>query len=348
MKHTPLHQSTNTLFWADHLRVFATISVILLHVSAPILYEFKKIPDNLWWVGNIYDGATRFCVPIFFMLTGALLFRKEYSLTTFLKKRCYRIIPPFLFWSCIYIAYDFPYHKLQWDFSSLILVFKTIFSNLLRGSEYHLWFVYVLIGIYLLIPILSKWIKNASKKEIQYFLVIWGITSLIDIPGVREYIRFVDLRNFSGFIGYTILGYYLSVYKISNKNIWYIFLAIGSAITIIGTYYLSEKNNSFTNYFYGYLTFDTILCATAIFILFKKAVITNPKYQKVIHSLSKKSYGIYLCHILILSLLSSFNIDWKICHPSISIPVVTILCFTISSLLIFFIGKIKNTTYITG
>ena len=95
----------NTIVWIDNLRILATISVIFLHVSSPLLYNFEGKEDLNWWTGNIYDGTVRFCVPVFVMLTGSLMLSKDYDLNDFLKIKLMRIIIPFLFWSVIYILY---------------------------------------------------------------------------------------------------------------------------------------------------------------------------------------------------------------------------------------------------
>ncbi|MBD2598484.1 acyltransferase family protein [Nostoc spongiaeforme FACHB-130] len=84
----------NRLIWADYVRVIANFFVIFLHSAAPLLYQFKKIPDSYWITGNIYDSGVRMCVPLFFMLSGYLLLEKQETLETFFKKRFKRIFIP--------------------------------------------------------------------------------------------------------------------------------------------------------------------------------------------------------------------------------------------------------------
>lgn len=74
------------LFWLDNIRAVSTIAVVILHVAAPILYKYGEITEENWNIGNFYDGMVRFCVPVFFMLSGALLLSKDYELSYFLKK----------------------------------------------------------------------------------------------------------------------------------------------------------------------------------------------------------------------------------------------------------------------
>ena len=133
--------------WLDTVRVFATFAVILLHVSAPILYKYGEVPNTIWNIGNFYDSIVRSSVPLFFMISGALLLRIDYSLFDFLKKRFVRIIPPFIFWSLVYIIVDT--FILGDQAYSIFEIFKLIAVNLIIGSKFHLWFIYTLLGIYL-------------------------------------------------------------------------------------------------------------------------------------------------------------------------------------------------------
>ena len=90
----------------NYIRAIATIAVIFLHVSSDVLYEFKSIPIRVWWIGNIYDSLVRVSVPLFFMISGALLLSKDYLINDFIGNRVKKIIPPFVFWSIVYIFYN--------------------------------------------------------------------------------------------------------------------------------------------------------------------------------------------------------------------------------------------------
>ena len=334
------------LIWLDNVRVLATIAVIILHVSAPILYGYGKISKESWFIANFYDGMVRFCVPVFFMLSGALLLSKDYELSYFLKKRFWRIIPPLIFWSLIYTFYDF---FLVGEKDVTILEFiNIIIRNVFKGSSYHLWFVYTLLGLYLFIPILRKWIKDSKNKDILYFLIIWLVTIIYSIPYFKRYLPEIPLSNFAGYIGYLVLGYYLINLTIKNKYIPIIFIIIGLSITIYGTYYLTYKNNEFSEYFYGYLTPNVILTSIGIFLLLKVFIIKSQRIKNVISFFSNQSFGIYLVHVLILRLLNIVEINWEFTSPIISIPLIALICFLLSSITIYLLRKIKYGNYISG
>jgi len=333
-------------FWLDNLRAIATISVICLHVSAPILYKFNEIPFSSWQIGNIYDSLVRFCVPIFFMVSGALLLNRDYDLEEFIVKRVIRIFPPFIFWSLIYILYNsFILGNESFEFIPFI---KNVVLQLLHGSEYHLWFVYALIGLYLLTPILRPWVKSATKVELRYFLIIWLITILYAIPALTNYLPTNSLQNFSGYIGYFVLGYYLSKHVTIDKYLLIFCFLTGVFFTVFLTYKASEAINYFEGFYYNYLTFNVVLCSISVFLFFKQVQFKSTLVQNGLSLVSKYSFGIYLSHVLVLNLLHKIGIFWDFTHPIISIPITVIVCLSISTLLVYLGNKVKYLNFYIG
>ena len=346
-----ISQHGNQFVWTNNLRVLATISVIFLHVSGQILIQYGTVTGFVWWVGNLYDGSVRFCVPVFVMLTGTLLLSKKYELSEFLRKRFLRIVLPFLFWSFVYILFTY-YVKLSpnQDMSPLETI-SWAFDLLRSGSSPHLWYIYMIIGIYLITPIISKWIQNSKENEILYFLIIWLFALIMNEPIFEKYITDVDVSYFSDFIGYLVLGYYLSVKtfkysKITINIIAILLIIIGVLITIAGTYYLTNRDGKFNQYFYGYMTLNTLMVSIGIFVVFKNSITT--KNLKVVDFISKYSYGIYLVHVLVLFYLSKIGIDFSLMNPIFSIPLVTLLCLSLSTLIIYAVNKLPYGNYISG
>jgi surface polysaccharide O-acyltransferase-like enzyme len=345
-------QQGNKLAWADNLRALATIGVIVIHVSGLILYQFNTISEAVWWTGNIYDSAVRFCVPIFLMLTGALLLPKHYELGDFLKKKLYRIIIPLAFWSFIYIGYFYYKNFIQGDKISLIESVRWILIQLKQGASYHMWYLYMIIGIYLFIPIIGKWVRNSTEKEIKYFLMIWLFTLLLRLPIISSFTPNIDLTYFTGYLGYLILGYYLTTKSFENlfatTIIACLLALLGVLITIFGTASLSGAEGQYVDTLYAYLSPNVLIVSIGIFVLFKTRNITNPMLIVIIHFISKYSYGIYLVHILVLLFLSNLGISWKLINPIIGIPVTTFLALSVSGIIIYTINKLPYGKYISG
>lgn len=335
-------QPQNQLLWADNLRAFATVCVIMLHVAAPILYKFGSVIDYVWWVGNIVDSTVRFCVPAFLMLSGALLLGKDYALGDFIKKRFIRILYPFLFWSIIYIASNLIYKFNSGANMSYAEIGKHVFMLLKKKPSYHLWFVYMILGIYLFMPIISKWIRNTDEKGILYFLGIWFATTIIGLPVVAQYMPEIDLKYFAGYMGFPILGYYLSTkqFSINIKPIAVLLFVFGVVVTAVGNYYLSNLQGRFNGTLYSYLKPNIVIASAAMFLLFKPIVVRNSILNHLIKIISTYSFGIYLAHVLVLTFLAEMKINWAFIDPVFGILFTTIVCLAISTVLVYLINKI--------
>ena len=340
--------------WIDSLRVSATLAVIFVHVNGDILYQYGSISNLDWWTGNVYGSCLRFCVPIFLMISGALILPKSYkSLGEYLKKRVLRILFPFLFWSIIYVARLIFIKLNQGEYMTFTENLKFICDKLFMSSaSVHLWYIYLIIGLYLFFPIIGKWINNSSKREIEYFIGIWFITLFLPIPLVKDFIPHIELSYFSGYIGFPILGYYLTKFnfEFNQKKLIYILLILtGFLITLFGTYFDSERRGHFELMaFYNYRSPNVALLSIGIFLLFKDFVQCSAKTSSVILFFSKYSYGTYLIHVLVLVILSKVGFTYSFIHPIIGMPVTSVLCLIISTIMIWGVNKLPFGKYISG
>ena len=164
--------------WLDWLRVVACFLVMLTHSTEPFYLggEGSLIlthSDAVW--ASIMDVLSRAAVVLFVMASSYLQFPLHYSTKEFFRKRAWRILPPFLIWTLVY--------ALVWG--EPVQNFKDLLWNFNYAAG-HLWFVYMLIGLYLLMPLLSPWAEKVSKKELQVYLGIWLFTTLL--PLIRDWL----------------------------------------------------------------------------------------------------------------------------------------------------------------
>jgi len=342
----------NKILWYDNLRVIATIGVIFIHVSSDYVPMSGKVSLYNFWVGNIFDSASRFSVPIFVMLSGALLLSKDYGIGAFLKKRLFRLLLPFLFWSLVYISRSIILRFQDGEKMPFIDIAREFFVQLRDGSSLHLWYIYMIIGLYLFIPIIGKWVRNATEKEILYFLAIWLCTLFLDQPIISKIKPEIDLTYFTGFLGYLILGHYLRIKSFANQKrtnvIAVVLIIAGLLSTVIGTYLILFCNNTYGSTFYECLSPNIFLYATGLFLLFKNKDTNNRFIVPIRNFICKYSYGIFLVHVLVLYLLDYFSITWDFINPVVGIPVTVFLCLIISSSIIYVINKLPFGKYISG
>jgi len=362
----------------DVLRAVATIAVVALHAAGPVLYRYGTIPDREWWSANLIDSAVRFSVPVFLMLTGALLLPRTESTGSFLKRRFSRLLGPFIFWSIIYLAIALYFQP----FSSINTSIELVMERLQKGASYHLWYVYMLIGIYLVIPILQRWVATATRRDQEYFIGLWLLALLVSKPFLTSYLPDFNLVYFSGYIGYVVLGHYLKQYffgslgstddgelqhkKTSGQHLQEsdaierrrkstIFAAVslvgaGFLITAIATAWISNKLGRFDQTFYEYLSFNVILMATGAFLLAGTLQKLPGWMVKPVNLLSRFSYGIYLSHVLVLKFADA--IQWEnqsaTLHPAISILLLTAVTVIIALGISMALNKLPFGKYISG
>lgn len=327
MENTPL----NRAIWAENLRAIATISVVLLHVAAP--YLLAEPSSNAWRMGNFFDSAVRFCVPIFVMLTGALMLDRDLPIGAFFAKRFRRVFVPFLAWSGIYIAY----HLWASGAASAPAAAELLAQKILRGADYHLWYIYMLLGLYLLLPLLSKAMRQFSEADLGYFLLIWAACLFVQ-PILERFHSPLDLRYFTGYAGYLVLGHFLKIKKHrlldSALTGWALWLA-GAAITFLGTEWLTARSGQFSKTLYDYLTHNVALQAVGVFLVLKNTVFQSNWLKKV----DADSYGIYLSHVLVLNILAPFAEPLAL-PTALLIPALALVCFGLSWALVWLLKKL--------
>ncbi|WP_413668270.1 acyltransferase [Mucilaginibacter sp. Mucisp86] len=342
------HQNIN---WINNLRLITMFAVVVLHTASPLLFRVKGVPINDWLAADIYNAVVRFSVPVFVMITGALLLQREYELKDFLKKRFGRLIPPFIFWSLIYIGYKLYNEEIELS-DNIWLNIKLVLQQLQTGSYYHLWYVYLLMGLYLFIPVISKFVRNATEKEILYFLGIWFLTVILSRPYLTMLDPGIDLHNFTGYIGYLVLGYYLAYRPLKFKNIALIAVLVFVLCTLsitLGTYFISLKTKNLNTFFYEPISpFIAILSSSAFLMARFIKVNLNPVVNNIISNIGKYTLGLYLSHALILNFLELNDITYKIFNPVFSIPLVALLTFSLSSLVIFVMSKLPLLKHVAG
>jgi surface polysaccharide O-acyltransferase-like enzyme len=353
--------------WISSLRLIALYAVIILHTTSPLLMAHGKVPIADWWQGDFLNALVRFAVPVFVMITGALLLHREYEIGDFLKKRLTRVVIPFLFWSLVYIWYSWYNDEIKFGNDGWANI-RLVLHLLKTGSSYHLWYVYMLIGLYFFIPVIGKFVRNASEKEIRYFLIVWFAVMTITQPYLSHINPSVDMHYFAGFAGYLVLGHYLAFKEFDIKNLrgWMIVLFLFSiALIAFGSHALMAYPKYPGTMFYEPVNPAVVMLSASVFMIAKLTSFKmSPRITRIRDFAGSYNYGIYLAHALVLYFLDDpfdfcgkyfaplfnyifkgnipydFSISFKLCTPIVSIPLTALICFVLSLLLVWLINKI--------
>lgn len=339
----PLHYTP----WVDLIRVVAIYLVVIAHVAGQLTNVWGQISTTQWMISNSYGGVARVCVPLFFMLSGYLLLPRSESLRDFYTYRMLKILIPFVAWSLIYLGY--------YCISPGHLCTPPVIADLLlvKGAYYHLWFLYPLISIYFVLPLLRLMFQPQPRKKLLWYLIgLWLIFEPAIAFGHHFWNFHVNLSAplATGFTGYFFLGYLLGELKLTRLriNAAAIIWLLATAITIIGTYIFTRHADQFDPFFYDFVTFNVIFASAAAFILLRyvaaQRVFTSPGIQAITRWLATRAFGIYLIHVLVMEVLSlgipMFHINSFIGNAIWSIPLVGTLVFLLSLTLVAGLQKI--------
>ena len=318
--------SNQRVVYLDLLRVFATFAVIFLHVCCSDFYMFSF--SRNWYISLTYDSLVRWCVPVFVMISGALFLdpQKKITYQDIFKNRIPRLLIAYVFWSIIYALLGFITTSFN-DFSTTELVRRIV------GSHFHLWFLPMLMGVYILIPILKKIADD--KKSMQFALVVWiafvGI-SFLDLKIAWHFGFLFNMNTVVGFSGYFLLGYYLSQQDFSKKQKFWIYLfgILGVLVTILGTLYYSIKKGVATERFFNNLSVQVVAMSAALFVLMKSiAPKCENSVKKIINNIRKDLFGIYLIHVIWIDIVGTLALRYC-CSLIVTLPLITIIVFILS------------------
>ena len=333
--------SKKRIIYLDVIRILACLMIIAMHAPIPGtgLGSIVLSSDSLLTAPGI---------GLFIMVSGALLLPVNLTTKDFLCRRLGKVVWPTLIWSFIYwgvAPWTFAVNRGNGLSSLLSIPFAAQFNGVL-------WFMYMLIGLYLLAPILSSWLVKASRREVEFYLGVWAVTMCY--PLIRNLIVVNEsntgiLYYFGGYVGYFLLGYYLRHYAVRMKLLLCTLLIM--LPVSLGAYCkICNVQVNFFDLFY-YLSILTALAATGWFLAVHRVVPEyddNNRLHRALVLISNCSFGIYLCHIFIMrGLLWHWDVLRQMGGVT-QIAVTTVLTFVGALLLTWLISYLPGAQYIIG
>jgi len=340
--------------YANYIRAIAAFAVVQMHSVGELLFSFQPEAswDIRWWTGNIYYSALRWATPFFIMLSGTFMLNptQEEPAGEFLKKRISRVLIPFSFWAIVYLLYEnrgriYDGNLPGWRAIRDKILFEDVY--------YHLWFIAMIVGLYLLTPTFRIWVKHAHRKDVEYFLGLsFSITALQHFFPNLFIVKYI---GWLGYIGFYVLGYYISTYPIRWKPVIYTAAIFMPVLTAFGTWWLTSKAGAYDNKLYVYFSPNVVLMTFALFLFLKDYDWSgfsdrHPRINRIINRFAEISFGVYFLHVLVLDVMKNgyvgnirntydvlFN---QPVHPMYGTFLQAFLAVTISSGLILLLSKV--------
>lgn len=317
-----------SIFYIDFLRFIAAIAVIAIHVLGPFRFLYGEIPDSDWLAAMSINSITRWAVPVFMMISGALLLSTEraFNCEHYLTKRLSKVAIPFVGWTIIY-AIVAGFVAGGW---SAEITLQTIQNSPNDPAWYHLWFFYDFIPLYFVIPFLIPLLKKLSPELIKLLIATCLVMFLMKWFKVESFL----LENLILYTGYLILGWYLFNRDNSEQLKYWVVAGISMLLlNFFGSWELAVKAGEYSSFFMGYKTLNTMIIGGMLFVVAQTyADKITGKLRALISIISTYSLGIYLLHPLLLipvrelnnGFYSFFGSNW------LAIPVITIVVLFLS------------------
>ncbi len=305
---------------------------------------------------DVYAAAGFLGVPLFVMLSGVLLLdpaKADEPLGVFYKKRFLHIGLPMIFWTIAYFLWGYYIHGTE-------LTPSSIFSGLLSGSYVHLWFLYLLIGLYFVTPVLRIIVKHLDRQKFTLFLAVWFIGTVFE-PFMKIFLPNVGFNPvmfvFTGWAGTFLLGVYLLNRRVSSWKLCLCVIA-GLLIAVIGDGVAPLfAGAQATGFFHEYLSFSIILASAGVFLLLaavpkSKVENDNSTISRFVNWVGKNTLGIYLVHIMVLETLEAgylgLTVNMSTVSPIIEIPLITAITFVLTVAIVYALKKVPYVHKVLG
>ena len=364
------------IVFIDYIRVVACLMVMLVHASENFYgadtsglagnMSLLVNEQNRFWVAFWDGGVSRTAVPLFMIVSAFLLvpLRPGQTMTGFYRRRFWRIVPPFVCFLLLYTFLPLLWGGMTWEQSVHDLRMLPFNFPSMGG---HLWFMYPLISLYLIIPVVSPWLQQASARDERLFLGFFLVSTLT--PWLHRFVApelwgecfwnpFSMLWYCSGYLGYLVLAHYVRVHLTWTARwrrlVGVACFVVGAAFTAWSFWWKGVPGQLIETpaleWSWEFCTPNVVLATFGAFLLF--STISQPKAPAWLTTLSRLSFGMYLMHLFFLAPIAQCIIGGSVAAPLLpvwlAIPVIALLTFVCCAITTKLISLLPGSRYIVG
>jgi len=371
---------TERIAFLDHLRVVACFMVMLVHASENFYgadpsglagnMSMLANESNRFWVAFYDGGVSRTAVPLFMIVSAYLLvpMRTGVTMAQFYRRRFKRILPPFVCFLLLYTFLPLLWGGMTWQQSMDDLCLLPFNFPSMAG---HLWFMYPLISLYLIIPVVSPWLERAKASEELTFIAIFAFTTLI--PWLHRFVspelwgecfwnQFSAFWYCSGYLGYLVVAHYIRVHlkwSVGRRlRVGALCFIVGSVFTAWSFWWKGEPGQlietPMLEWSWEFCT-PNVLCATfGLFLLFTciPARSAESKGTSLSGTIAPLTFGMYLMHMFFLAPIAEVMVAGDQANPLLpvwlAIPAIAVLTFVCSTITTKLVSLLPGSRHIVG
>ncbi len=328
------------VWFFDLLRCVAAVAVVAIHVLGPYREQLGGIPDGEWITAISFNSFSRWAVPVFIMVTGALMLSdtRNFDARYYVKRRLGKVLLPFLVWSVFYALLS-GFTLAGFDSSVALRTLQTFPEH---ETYYHLGFFYYFIPLYFIIPLLNILVRKIDRGSVIGLTCVWLVLTtlfLFKVDGVWG-------QKLILFSGYLLLGYCLFQYR------WpalVVLVPLGIAALVLADYMVVSTSLAQGEYTVGrwmsYKTLNTVLVAAMIFALCQRyGERLSESWKHKLTFMGRYSLGIYLLHPIFLWPVREFDLYFV--HAGLMIPFWTLVCGSLALMASWLLAKSSKTAWL--
>ena len=365
----------------DWIRVVACLMVMLVHASenfygadsSGLAGNVSMLANeaNRFWV-SFYDGfVSRAAVPLFMIVSAFLLvpMKPGQTMTSFYKHRFGRILPPFVFFLLLYTFLPLLWGGMTWEQSLADLKLLPFNFPSMAG---HLWFMYPLISLYIIIPVVSPWLEKVSAKDERIFLGFFIFTTFIpwfrlitpELWGECFWNNFGAFWYCSGYLGYLVLAHYIRFHldwdRRKRLTVGLLCFLVGGAFTA-WSFWLKGTPGVLIptpeiEWSWPFCTPNVLMQTFGLFLMFscigmgKDAAAGAAGKESFISRLARLTFGMYLVHMFFLAPIATWIIGGDVANPTIpvAIPAIAVLSYICSAVAVKLVSLLPGSKYLVG
>lgn len=342
---------TGRVIYLDILKTIAIIGVLLIHITSRGYTSFEFLSFD-YLVSVFFNSVVRFSVPVFVMVSGTLFLteNKEISIKKMYSKYILRIVITLVLFSLFYEISDVIIGRIVNDVFEKAQIEKAISNILNFNTHYHLYYLYIIVILYMLVPVLRVFLKSASKRNFEYFLGFLYLFAII-LPFLKsifpnciigkgmtgQYI--INLTY--GMLFYFLLGHYFNKYtfKKRTEDIIIIMGIIASVITFLLSAFEVKIHGRFTGRYIESMSVNVSFMASGLFVFIKR-ISHCVKSGKIFTHISNASFLIYLIHDIYNIFFDYLGLNLTTFPAFVSIPALLVLVFGLSYISYLFLKKV--------
>lgn len=368
-------RDSERIAFVDWIRAIACLMVMLVHASENFYgadssglagnMSCLATESNRFWVAFFDGGVGRTAVPLFMTISAFLLvpMKPGMGMREFYRKRFARILPPFIFFSILYCLLPLAWDGMSWEQSVADLKMLPFNFPSMAG---HLWFMFPLISLYLIIPVVSPWLEKATAKDERTFLYLFAFSTTM--PWLHRFVNaelwgecfwngFTMLWYVSGYLGYLVLAHYIRFHLTWDNGKR---LRLGSLMFLVGAAFTAWSfwwkgvpgqliETPMLEWSWEFCTPNVLLATFGLFLVFSTI---KAKAPRIITELGKLSFGMYLMHMFFLSNIANVFVNGDQANPLIpvylAIPAIALLSYICCAITTKLLSLLPGSKYIVG